>query len=157
MSSEVSGNNSLTPELVEVASRRCTPEWRAIEHLLKGPEVDIEPGYLDGGGHPRHSVRVRWWAKDADQLSSAVIMPAAVRGLDGLAYVESSDRAITLPVKPYCDRIPVFFGHYWATGEPTINSDYAACVDYSAGKDGPLVAYRYSGEDVLTSDNFASH
>lgn len=34
-------------------------------------------------------------------------------------------------------RKPVFFGHYWLTGEPAILSPHAAWVDYSAGKGGP--------------------
>lgn len=39
----VSETNSLTDELVHAASDRGSPAWRAIEHLLKGPEVDIDP------------------------------------------------------------------------------------------------------------------
>jgi len=49
---------------------------------------------------------------------------------------------------------PVFFGHYWMTGLPTIQSNKVACVDYSAGKGGSLRAYRWSGEGQLTNSNF---
>ena len=46
---------------------------------------------------------------------------------------------------------PVFFGHYWLTGEPVLQSPNALCLDYSAGKDGPLVAYRWEdGEEALS-------
>jgi hypothetical protein len=31
-----------------------------------------------------------------------------------------------------------------------------ACVDYSAGKGGPLVAYRWDGEEELRNDRFVS-
>jgi len=31
-----------------------------------------------------------------------------------------------------------------------------ACVDYSAGKGGPLVAYRWDGESVLDTRGFVS-
>ena len=54
---------------------------------------------------------------------------------------------------PYADDVPVIVGHYWRTGTPTVISTKVACVDYSAAKGGPLVAYRWSGETELTSAN----
>ena len=48
-------------------------------------------------------------------------------------------------------------GHYWETGTPTVLGVRAACVDYSAGKGGPLVAYQWSGETELTDEHFVSH
>ena len=50
----------------------------------------------------------------------------------------------------------MFYGHYWHTGTPEPTSEHTACVDYSAGNDGPLVAYRGSGEAVLVDENFVS-
>jgi hypothetical protein len=49
---------------------------------------------------------------------------------------------------------PVFVGHYWMTGTPMAQSPKVACLDYSAAKSGPLVAYRWMGEDEIKSDNF---
>ena len=51
---------------------------------------------------------------------------------------------------------PVIYGHYWETGTPTVSSPTTACVDYSAGKGGPLVAYRWSGESELADEHFVS-
>jgi hypothetical protein len=51
---------------------------------------------------------------------------------------------------------PVFYGHYWWTGEPAPLAPRAACVDYSAGKGGPLVAYRWEGEPVLDRRGFVA-
>ena len=51
---------------------------------------------------------------------------------------------------------PVFFGHYWLNGNPTLLSDKVACVDYSVAKGGKLVAYRWDGESVLSEQNFIS-
>jgi hypothetical protein len=45
-------------------------------------------------------------------------------------------------------------GHYWMQGEPVLQSSKIACVDYSAGKGGPLVAYRWDGESELSTKNF---
>jgi hypothetical protein len=47
----------------------------------------------------------------------------------------------------------VIFGHYWFTGTPAVISPRVACVDYSAAKDGPLVAYRWDGESELSSNS----
>ena len=49
---------------------------------------------------------------------------------------------------------PVIFGHYWFTGPPEITGLTTACVDYSAVKGGPLVAYKWDGEPTLESDKF---
>jgi hypothetical protein len=52
--------------------------------------------------------------------------------------------------RPYTDAVPLFFGHYWCSDKSLkIRSDYAICVDYSAGKGGPLKAYRWNGESKL--------
>jgi len=50
----------------------------------------------------------------------------------------------------------VFFGHYWMTGQPVQQSSTAACVDYSAAKEGPLAAYRWDGEPQLNDGNFVN-
>ncbi len=48
----------------------------------------------------------------------------------------------------------MFFGHYWFTGVPRVLDNNAACVDYSVGKGGPIVAYRWNGEQTLHAENF---
>ena len=52
------------------------------------------------------------------------------------------------------DGPPVFIGHYWMSGKPELQSPKVACVDYSAAKDGPLVAYRWDGEQELDASRF---
>jgi hypothetical protein len=52
---------------------------------------------------------------------------------------------------------PVFFGHYWLQPPLRVLSDKAACTDFSAGKDGPLAAYRWSGEQVLNNTHWVSY
>jgi hypothetical protein len=56
----------------------------------------------------------------------------------------------------YTDTQPVFVGHYWMTVRPDRLAWTVACVDYSAGKGGPLAAYRWSGESELRRENFVS-
>ena len=49
--------------------------------------------------------------------------------------------------------VPTFVGYYWLTGTPGVQGQRTAVLDFGAGKDGPLVAYRWSGEDQLVNQN----
>ena len=64
---------------------------------------------------------------------------------------------VTVPAQSrpiYDQRKPVFIGHYWLQGKPALQGSKIACVDYSAGKGGPLVAYRWDGESELSTKKF---
>lgn len=148
--------DSLTPVLIERASRRESPEWQAIEHLLKGPEVDIPVPYLDKEDHRRDRARFSWWLEAAEDLADAVVIPGSVRTVTGEPYQLAPGLAYDAPVQPYNDPIPVIYGHYWETGDQHVSSERTACVDYSAANDGPLVAYRWSGETALIDENFVA-
>ena len=52
----------------------------------------------------------------------------------------------------YLDTVPVFFGHYWLSGEPHLTSSKAQCLDFSVAKGGYLTAYRWTGEQELSPD-----
>ena len=47
---------------------------------------------------------------------------------------------------------PVFFGHHWFSGPVKLESPKVACLDWSAANGGPLVAYRWDGEQDLSND-----
>ena len=149
-------HNNLTPDLLQEAATRDTQEWRAVEHLLKGPEIPIDPPYLDKGGHERDQARFQWWNPNANTRDQATWIPSDAKTSNGEVYPPIAAEPIEPPVSPYCDATPVVYGHYWFTGTPAITGPYTACVDYSAGKGGPLVSYRWSGESELTADNFAA-
>ena len=143
--------NRLTPDLMARASSPKTMEFRTVEGLTKGLEVDLPEGHIfhDKDGHVRHNVRIRWWDQSATTYRDLALMPEHLRS-------ELPDIAIPAGIQPEYDRQkPVFFGHYWMTGTPKLLSSKAACVDYSAAKDGPLVAYRWDGESELQALNFA--
>ncbi|MEQ8717719.1 MAG: metallophosphoesterase [Acidimicrobiales bacterium] len=161
-SATLGAGNTLTPELVVKATEgraddgSRTPEWRAIEHLLKGPEVPIDPAYEDKGGKERKRARFQWWRPDADTLRRGALIPSGTKTVDGGDYPPLPDDPIDPPMRPYTDAVPVIYGHYWETGVPELTSPKTACVDYSAGNGEALVAYRWSGETHLDSDNFES-
>ena len=142
----------LDRELVVAASRRGSMEHRAVETLLKGIEIDLPPGheFHDKGGHRRTNVRTRWWDAAADTYRKAAL-------LDEVARQELPDMPIpSSALLGYDGDKPVFFGHYWWTGIPGPLMPQVACVDYSAGLGGPLVAYRWEGEAELDVRSFVS-
>jgi hypothetical protein len=47
---------------------------------------------------------------------------------------------------------PIFVGHHWFSGHPLIESPKLACLDWSAAAGGPLVAYRWDGEQTLRNE-----
>lgn len=140
----------LTDDLLVRASRKDTPEYEALETLLKGEERALPPGvsFRDKDGHERHEVRTRWWHPNPSNLADiALAPPESLLHLQGLPLPDHLLRPT--------DSVPTLFGHYWMSGAPALLSPTMACVDYSAGKDGPLVAYRWNGEAQLASGNFS--
>lgn len=146
----------LTRDLMVAASAEAeaqardldTPSvFRAVDCLLKGLEVALPDGatFKDADGHERHRARVRWWDASATTFR------------DGTLGSSNPEELPLTPLPPHV-RLPpqrglVCFGHYWMTGAPQLQSPQAACVDYSAGKGGPLVAYRYDREPELLAEN----
>lgn len=142
----------LDDSLVEAASRRDSPEFRAVETLTKGPEAALPAGawFHDKDGHRRERVRTRWWDRDATTFREAAMLSGDWRG-------RLPDSPLPPGACPGYDGVkPVLVGHYWQTGEPCLLSPTVACVDYSVGKGGPLVAYRWEGEPTLDARNFVT-
>lgn len=132
------------------ASRKGTMEYRQVETLLKGIEVRLPSGcsFKDKAGITRHEARTRWWDDTATTYRRAALVPPETR-------TQLPDMDIPKDARMnYGGEKPIFVGHYWMTGVPEILSPTVACVDYSAGKGGPLVAYRWSGESILSSSSF---
>jgi hypothetical protein len=140
---------TMPPAFIEASNRKGTPEYEAVEIVLKGPEIELgtDHEYLDSDGHPRTSARHRWWDPKATTLQAAAELPGRGGALPAAPIVP--------PVQPYgVTECPVVVGHYWRRGAPELLAPNVACVDYSAVKGGPLVAYRWSGEKQLTKANF---
>ena len=140
----------LTYGVLAEASKKGTVAYRAVETLLKGPEAPLPEGYcfVDKDGNNREDIRLAWWKPNAQTYPEAYIGPPGVDIPD-----IPLPAAYTLPEPEK----PTFIGHYWfpANARPELAARRVACVDYSAGKGGPLVAYRFDGEDELDSQGFA--
>ena len=132
-----------------------TPEYRAIEVLLKGKEIRLpDPHtFTDKGDVVRRDIRVKWWLGGEGHTYHSLCMPEcdtvpklAVPTTNGL----ERGYGATEP--------PVIVGHYWlppARPEPLATN--VACIDYSVAKEGGmLVAYRWDGERALESGKMVS-
>jgi hypothetical protein len=144
-------NQTLSDEAILLGSRKGHPVYEAIEVVCKGPEVALPPGisFEDSSGKVRHEVRVRWWQEDLSTYRKAAIGPPG-----DMAMIPDAPMPEEWKAHPYSGP-PVLFGHYWFTGKPEVISPRFACLDYSVAKDGPLVAYRWDGEEVLSSEKLA--
>jgi len=154
--------NKLTSDLMveatrepEDSSEKDNPEpsiFKAVETLTKGIEIPLPKAYSfkDKDGHERKRVRVQWWDSNADTYK-----------LTAMLDDETRDR---LPEEPIPEHVrigdgggnPIFIGHYWLTGTLQLRSRKVACVDYSIARGGQLVAYRWEGENELSSTNLVS-
>jgi len=150
----LSASGSLSPELMFATSQKGSPEYDALEIVLKGPEIELDGRvYLDKGGHPRGRARRRWWDHEAATLRQAALIPTGSKSPDRQPFPDLPETPIDRS-DAYADDIPVVVGHYWCTGPVERYSPLVACVDYSVANKGPLVAYRWNGERELYNDHF---
>ena len=58
----------------------------------------------------------------------------------------------------YAEQTPVFFGHYWMEGTPTLCAPNAICTDWSIGIEddarGTLAAYRWTEGEPICDEGF---
>jgi len=141
--------NTMTNDFFVAANTKDTIEYNAIETLLKGVEFKLPAplSFFDKDGHERHEVRIRWWLNDADKLGE-LAFGRYEKDITELSV--NSDDLVGYPN----DAPPVFIGHYWLNDTPAPLAANIACLDYSVAKHGKLVAYRWNGEQTLSTDNF---
>lgn len=148
------------------AATKGTELYNAVEVLLKGPELDLEqyglPPFLDKGGDPRTHARIRWWNSEGRTVRELAEIPPGSQQENDDAYPAVGNVTCdeTILAFEYRGAQPVLFGHYWRSWAPTPVTDWtpkAACVDFSAGRGGPLVAYRWDGEDILSDEKYVAY
>jgi hypothetical protein len=142
----IEGGNLADLEFLRLTSDPETVEGGAIEVLLKGPEINLPEGvrFIDKDGHKRNTLRIRWWGlREAGASYQSLVMPPGAEAPEG----EVEANALEGMPDYSSHNKPVFFGHYWLPPEfpKAALHDNIACLDYSAGKDGPLVACRWRG------------
>ena len=154
-------------EFWERASNKRTSLGSAIEVVLKGPELELAhydlPRFVqvdkDSGNIARAEARICWWRSGVTRLSDLVDIPKGaldpsndLYSIDPEIVVRGTERSWE-----YDAELPVIYGHYWRSWAPAPGLDHTpltACVDFSAAKGGPLVAYRWNGELAIDPSNY---
>lgn len=149
------GTGVLTPEQLIWAGRKGSMFYDLVEAIAKGPEARLPHPYFfkDKNGKVRHHVRMKWWSGDAKSWRQIAMSVPDVSQLPDNPLPDN----VFATIYPEGDK-PVFFGHYWMSGEPELQSANALCLDYSAGTDGPLVTYSHvAGSRELTLEQALRH
>src|SRR5262249_5333375 len=152
--SQLGSNRFNTLDQFVRASDKSDPLYKAVEILLKGPEISIAahglPSFRDKDNHVRNEARIRWWNDSATTLREIAEIADNFTTVDGAPYptlpeieLAPADRSYI-----YSGTVPVCYGHYWRKGCPQHMRDWTAhcaCVDFSAVREGGrLTAYRWS-------------
>lgn len=151
----LNGGNRLHDELLFKSAVKGTAEYKAIEALLKGPEIRLpDPHtFTDKGGVVRRDIRVKWWLAGEGRTYHDLCMPESETVPKVPVPSTGSSARGYGAAEP-----PVIVGHYWlppTTPEPLAPN--VGCVDYSVAKEGGmLAAYRWDGERVLDAGKFVT-
>jgi hypothetical protein len=122
------------------------PDLQAARKLLTcGVEWELPPGLavVDKEGHRHGEARLAVWRHWADRLRQIALVPG-----DGHSLLPDIDVPKQHPLVQVTGS-PILFGHHWFSGPVKLETPKVACLDWSAAKGGPLVAYRWDGEDEL--------
>jgi hypothetical protein len=144
--------DSMDEEFLHRSYDKGSKEWAAMEGLTKGLEIELPGGasFFDHDGFQRYRVRTRWWVEPPATYRDVAIVDAG--DLPGIPLTPLPPGVLP----PLDHRTPIFIGHYWMQGIPMPQTKFVACVDYSAARNGPLVAYRWQGESELSPENFVA-
>lgn len=125
--------------------------YEVINDTLKGKEFNIPEKYVwhDKDGHARTTNRIKWWVDPTTNSFGEFLFNCPESML-----TENIPEDVKVNIYP-SKAPPVFFGHYWLEDMfPVIQSENVICMDYSVAKNGALVAYRWSGEEVIDNRHF---
>jgi Calcineurin-like phosphoesterase len=125
---------------------------RARKRLTCGVEWELPPGHFieDKEGHKHPDARLAVWRHEAERLREIAIVPSGSEHL-----VPDMPIPHALRQGPVTGA-PILFGHHWFSGPLKLESPKVACLDWSAAKGGPLVAYRWHGEPDLRHENLVA-
>jgi hypothetical protein len=141
----------ITKEILLAAHRKTHASHSVFEEKLKGKELQLPDGhfFIDKDGHERSLCRTKWWLAGKGHVFGEYLFhaPSSVSNLE----VPDDSRLTGYDTNAK----PVFFGHCWLDDslQPTWQAVNACCLDYSVGKGGNLVAYRFNFDEPL-NENF---
>ena len=137
----------LTDELIYESVLVGTPLNEAVDVTLKGKEMKMPDSlfFKDKDGTKRTDIRIKWWENPATMTYQQISVERIEHLPDSAIDINNVSKSDYYRE----DDKPVFFGHYWLKGQPSIYRNNICCLDYSVAKGGHLVAYRMDAEKVL--------
>jgi hypothetical protein len=124
----------------------------ARKTLTCGVEMELPVGnwIIDKEGHRHPDARLAVWRHWAERWRDIAIVPSGSEDAVPDIEIPSEHRIAAV------NGTPILFGHHWFNGPVKVETPKVACLDWSAARGGPLVAYRWEGEDVLRDDHLVA-
>jgi hypothetical protein len=125
--------------------------YHARRRLTCGIEWPLPAGasIRDKEGRAHGDARLAVWRHWTDRLRDIALVPPGQGEVPDIAVPEEHRRGEVTGT-------PILFGHHWFSGTPRVETPKIACLDWSAGATGPLVAYRWDGEQTLDDTKFVA-
>ena len=129
-------------------------EWQVADRLLRGTYLPIpnNESMTSEDGYHRRVYRTQFWSTTPEVHNDVVFQPDPLPSHIGTLPLSASDRKQLLHYAE--EEPPLFIGHYWRKGAPESIRPNIACLDYSAVKQGKLVAYRMDSETQIDRAKF---
>jgi hypothetical protein len=141
----------MAEEFLHASHAKDSPLKAARKLLTCGVEWDLPDGcvFVDKEGHPHGEARLAVWRHWAKRLPEMALVPRNAK--DAVPDIEIPTEFVIGPI----EGSPILFGHHWFSGDVALETSKIACLDWSAAREGPLVAYRWDGEPELSNDKLA--
>lgn len=144
----------MNPDFLQASAVPGHFEFRLVDRCTRGTWLHLPEGQTQksGDGFVRDRFRTAYWIDQPRTWSDVLFQPDRLTP-ELEARLISQEESQHLCYYPK-DQKPLFFGHYWCQGFPSVIRPNLACLDYSAVKYGRLVAYRFDGETRLDAGKF---
>ena len=144
----------LTDEFLIESHRRKSALKRARKIVTTGYEHKLPAGHFvtDKEGNKHDNARLAIWRHEAKHLRDIAIVPGGDTAILPDLTIDQIFPNGVLPV----EGPPIFVGHYWFNSGLRLENSKVAVLDWSAAHQGPLVAYRWDGEEQLSGAKFVA-
>ncbi len=136
------------------SAERGSFAWQVADRLLRGTYLPLPNNEVmySRDGYRRHVYRTKFWSENPQTHQQVVFQPDPLPPHIAAMSLSNREKASLLHYGE--EQPPLFIGHYWQEGQPAPITDNIGCLDYSAVKQGKLVAYRMDGENALDAAKF---
>jgi hypothetical protein len=123
----------------------------AINTILNGKKIILPCGFKvkTKDGRKRDRIRIKWWEDNVDTITYSDI---SVETIDNLPKSIVDNKILLNNYNTF--EKPVFWGHYWLEGLPSLQKHNVCCLDYSIVKKCSLLSYKYNYEKRLYNENY---